>query len=74
MIPAPSEKPLEVEGVQVQVDWGQFHVGSSFFVPCINSGKFMREFNYHAHRRDITTRSVQRIENRMWGVRIWRTT
>lgn len=68
-----SEKPLEIEGVQVQVDWSKFYVGSSFFVPCIKTQTFLMQFMIHARRREFTIRAMARIENGMWGIRIWRT-
>ena len=68
-----SEKPLEIEGVQVQVDWGKFYVGSSFFVPCIQPQSFLISFLVHARRREFTVYSMKRVENGMWGIRIWRT-
>jgi len=65
-------KPIETEGVQVEIEWGKFIVGSSFFVPCIDTASLRKQLAHQAKARDIQIRAVDRIENRLWGIRVWR--
>ena len=66
------EKPLEIEGIQVRVEWSKFTVGSSFFVPCISSRDFRHQLYMHARARKIRIKTLTYIENGLWGIRIWR--
>ncbi len=68
----PILKPLEVEGMQVHIEWGEFIVGSSFFIPCINDRALMTAVAVHARSRKMRVKYTARVENGMWGVRFWR--
>jgi hypothetical protein len=66
------EKPLEIEGIQVQIEWRKFRLGSSFFLPCINHGRMERSIIQRAENRGFRVKVIPRIENGMWGIRVWR--
>ena len=66
-------KPLEVLGVQVKVEWDEFIVGSSFFIPCLDDRSVATALSVRARQLGYKTKHQARIENGMWGVRIWRT-
>mgnify|MGYP007049611787 CR=1 FL=1 len=65
-------KQIETEGVQVEIEWGKFIVGSSFFLPCIDTGAFRRQMEKHAEARGVEIKMRDRMENLYWGVRVWR--
>ena len=65
-------KPIETEGVQIEIEWGKFIVGSSFFIPCIDTIALRKQLARQAKARDIQIRAVDRIENTLWGIRVWR--
>jgi hypothetical protein len=65
-------KHLEVLGVQVKVEWGEFLVGSSFFVPCLDDRLLAASIRARAKQQGFQTQYQARVENGMWGVRIWR--
>jgi hypothetical protein len=65
-------KPIETEGVQVEIEWGKFIVGSSFFLPCIDTAAVRGQLLRYAKLRGIQIRTVDRIENTLWGIRVWR--
>lgn len=65
-------KPIETEGVQIEIEWGKFIVGSSFFVPCIDTASLRKQLAQQAKARDIRVRTVERVENTLWGIRVWR--
>jgi hypothetical protein len=67
------EKPLEIEGIQVQIEWRKFRIGTSFFLPCIAHGQVARGISQHAANRGFKIKIIPRIENGMWGIRVWRT-
>ena len=66
------EKPLEIEGIQVQVEWSKFSVGTSFFLPCIAHNRMANGIAQRAESRGFKVKILPRIENQMWGIRVWR--
>jgi len=66
------EKPLEIEGVQVQIEWHRFQLGSSFFLPCIAHERMIRAITQRADDRGFRVKTIAHIENGMWGIRVWR--
>jgi len=66
-------KPLEVLGVQIKVEWDEFIVGSSFFIPCLDDRSVATSLRMRARQLGYKTKHQARVENGMWGVRIWRT-
>ena len=66
------EKPLEIEGVQVQIEWHKFRLGTSFFLPCIAHDRMAASVVKRAESRGFRIKTLARIENGMWGIRVWR--
>ncbi len=66
------EKPLEIEGVQVQVEWQKFRIGTSFFLPCIDHDRMTVGIVKRATSRGFRVKIIARVENGMWGIRVWR--
>jgi hypothetical protein len=65
-------KTIETEGVQVEIEWGKFIVGSSFFLPCIDTASIRRQLEKHAQARGFEIKMRDRVENLYWGIRVWR--
>jgi len=77
------QKPLRVsdltpDEVRIAVDWDAMGVGSSVFIPCINTTKAKAQVQTMAVKRcwTIKTRvAVEKMRSRnVFGLRIWRTT
>jgi hypothetical protein len=64
--------PIETEGVQIEIEWRKFIVGSSFFVPCIDTKSLRKHIEHQAKARDMRIRTIDRVENTLWGIRVWR--
>lgn len=54
------------------VDWGAMRVGSSVFLPCINTPMAIKQTRGIFERRGWAMRVAIRVEGNIWGVRIWR--
>jgi hypothetical protein len=67
-----TSKPLDVDGLQVEIVWDEFITGSSFFIPCINERSLMTSVLAQARKFKMRITYKARIENGMWGVRFWR--
>lgn len=63
---------LDPDGVHIVVDWGALQVGSSFFVPCINTPAARRQVNGVFDRRGWKMRVYTGPEAGIWGIRVWR--
>ena len=72
------QKPMKTDDlnpdkVKVIVEWGGMVVGASVFVPCIDTDKAKKQITKIAEIKGWTFETRVRIENDMFGVRIWRT-
>lgn len=72
------QKPLRIDdlapdGVKIIVDWDAMVVGASIFTPCVNTVKAKKQFLDIAQRKNWNVEVRVRIENEMFGVRMWRT-
>ena len=64
---------LAPDGVRIVIDWGAMHVGTSIFIPCINTEKAKKQVKNVLIERGWEFLSKVRIENRYLGLRVWRT-
>lgn len=64
---------LHPDGVPVFVDWDAVRVGTSFFVPCINTSAAIKQVKGVFGRRGWTMRIHITAERNILGVRFWRT-
>ena len=72
------QKPLRIDdlapdGVKIIVDWDAMVVGASIFIPCVNTAKAKKQFLDIAQRKNWNVEVRVRVENEMFGVRMWRT-
>jgi hypothetical protein len=65
-------KDLAPDGVPISVLWDKFVPGTSVFVPCVNTVECGRQLNEIAKAHDWTIDMRTRIENKHWGIRVWR--
>ena len=64
---------LNPDGVRIVVDWGAMVVGSSVFIPCINTNKALQQVKricVEEFEWDVRVKMV--IEKPFSGVRVWR--
>jgi len=63
---------ISPDGVRIVIDWDTFTVGSSVFIPCVNTKRAVQ------HVREAAKLSVEQIQYRVrvedgkYGVRVWR--
>jgi hypothetical protein len=69
-------KTLEVDinpdGVPVKVDWAKFIVGTSVFIPCINTTKAIVQLKRVAKQKHLNVNITIKCDKGRWGVRVWR--
>lgn len=63
---------LSPDGVRIKINWEQFVVGSSIFVPAINLVKLNKQMQEVAKFKEIQVKGFDRIENGKLGIRFWR--
>ena len=64
---------LNPDGVRIVVDWSAMVVGSSVFIPCINTNKALQKVKricVEEFEWDVRVKMV--IEKPFSGVRVWR--
>lgn len=64
---------IDADGVRIVVDWGAMVVGSSLFVPCIDTDKVLQQIKRICVDEmgwDIIAKAV--ISSSHTGVRVWR--
>ncbi len=70
----PKQKLTDIapDGVDIAIDWDKFVVGSSVFIPCINTAAAVREVREvgKLETTQVDWRVV--IEGGKYGVRVWR--
>lgn len=63
---------MKVDGVAYQIDWQQFRVGYSFFVPCIDHAAAKKTVARIAKRLGIKIEMKVVIQEGIKGLRVWR--
>ena len=64
---------LNPDGVRIVVDWSAMVVGSSVFIPCINTNKALQQVKrICVEEFDWDVRVKMVIEKPFSGVRVWR--
>jgi hypothetical protein len=64
---------LAPDGVMIEVNWEGMAIGSSIFVPCINTDEAIKQVNKIFCDRHWELEHRLRIEGGNLGVRFWRT-
>lgn len=60
------------DGVCVTINWDNMHIGTSIFVPCINTEAAIQEVTKICTEKGWDIESHLRIEGGCLGVRFWR--
>lgn len=63
---------MEVTTLPITIQWHKFKPGSSFFIPCIDRGRVERYVRKEAKRIKVEIICKQVVENRIYGLRVWR--
>lgn len=63
---------MKIEGVEYVIDWENFTIGSSFFIPCIHDKEAREriETKMNRLRYPIVIKLV--VEDGIRGLRVWR--
>jgi len=72
------QKPLKVDDlnpdtIKIVIDWSSMVVGASVFIPCVDNVKAKEQLQRIVEAKGWKAEIRIRIENKMFGVRIWRT-
>lgn len=72
------QKPLKVDDlnpdtVKIIVQWDDMVVGASVFIPCIDTEKAKQQVEKVVTAKSWQVETRVRIEDKMFGLRIWRT-
>jgi hypothetical protein len=60
------------DGVEIAVEWDQFVVGASVFIPAINTTRLITEMYEIARDKNFQLKHQILIDGGKWGVRFWR--
>ena len=61
-----------IHGLDFRVNWKNFVVGSSFFIPCLDTDMALAQINRTVKRLGFTIKSQIVVEKGLTGLRIWR--
>ena len=64
---------MRIEGINYELDWQGFTVGSSFFVPCLDDTKARERIEGKMNRLGYAVIVKLVIEDGVRGLRVWRT-
>lgn len=63
---------ISPDGVPITLPWDEVEYMQSFFVPCIDYLKAMRQIKKQAAERKIKVSLRESVERDRFGVRVWR--
>ena len=63
---------INPDGIQIYIKLDKFTVGASAFVPCINTEKARSQLTRESKKLGVKIRTKACIENKKWGIRVWR--
>jgi hypothetical protein len=58
--------------VVIKINWGDFVVGASIFIPAINLAELNKQMQIVAKEKEIKLKGYDRIEGGKLGMRFWR--
>ncbi len=61
------------DGVRITVEWEAMQVGTSIFIPCIDTEKAKKQVKQVFLEKKWQFLTKIRVENKCLGVRVWRT-
>jgi hypothetical protein len=60
------------DGVVIDINWDDFEVGMSVFIPAVNLTRLNKQMQTIAKTKGIQVKGFDRIENKKLGMRFWR--
>lgn len=63
---------MQVEGVNYEINWSRFLMGSSIFIPCLDPRRAKKTVRPIFERLNIDVLMKISIEDGIRGLRIWR--
>ena len=63
---------MRIDGVEYVIDWENFTVGSSFFLPCLRDEEGRRRVEQKMNRLGFKVLVKVVIEDGIRGLRVWR--
>jgi len=63
---------LNPDGVKITISWDNMSVGTSIFVPCLNTEKASRQIKAITNEKGWQIKQKVRIEDGKLGLRVWR--
>jgi hypothetical protein len=63
---------MQIDGVDYAIDWENFTVGSSFFVPCLRDEEGRQRIERKMNRLGYKVLIKIVIEDEIRGLRVWR--
>jgi hypothetical protein len=61
------------EGIPVIIEWHAMVLGSSFFIPALDTEPLIKSILISAKQHSIRLKYKEKIENGLIGIRFWRT-
>ena len=63
---------MKVFQTPILIEWGKFHPGTSFFIPCTDRREVERAVRQEAKRLRVNIITKHVVENGVLGLRVWR--
>jgi hypothetical protein len=63
---------MQTHGVPIEVEWEEFLVGTSIFIPGVDQEELRRQLRWEMDQRKLKVVLRFTVENNMLGVRVWR--
>jgi hypothetical protein len=60
------------EGIPVIIEWHKMVLGSSFFIPALDTMPLIKETLIESRKHHIRLRYKETLENNLIGIRFWR--
>jgi hypothetical protein len=64
---------LETHGKPLEIKWGEFKLGTSFFVPGVDQARLVKDMRSETARLRIPVIIRKVVERNVLGIRVWRT-
>ena len=64
---------ISPDTIRVVIDWDSLEVGRSMFIPCVDTAKAIEQVKKIAARKEYELKHHICVEDKLLGVRFWRT-
>lgn len=64
---------METHGKPLDIKWGEFKLGTSFFIPGVDQGKLVKDVRRETNQLRIPVIIRRVVERNVLGIRVWRT-